>query len=227
MRRSRRGSSSPGRLTPPSRSVQAAPRGEGPAQSRRGTLVPSASVGRHCHSSFPGVMMVRRREGSTMRLTKRLVQAAGLAAGVVGVVAVTAPESPLGRRARRLAERLARDMRYATASAPGILYRLAGRRPDPDVGDDVLADRIRSTIGPLEKRLDVHARARDGRRARRPRSRRGAERAGSPRHRARDHAGQRRRRRRVAPARRAGGRRSRARRRAPLRRRLHPMRCAR
>ena len=44
---------------------------------------------------------------------------------------------------------------YAVASAPGILYRLAGRKPDPDVADDVLADRIRSSLGPLEKRLDV------------------------------------------------------------------------
>ena len=41
------------------------------------------------------------------------------------------------------------------SSAPGILYRLAGRHPDPNVSDDVLADRIRSSIGPLEKRLDV------------------------------------------------------------------------
>jgi uncharacterized protein (DUF2267 family) len=90
-----------------------------------------------------------------MRLTKRFVQAAGLAAGVVGVVAATAPESPLGRQARRLRDRLARDVRYAVSSAPGILYRLAGRRPDPNVPDDVLADRVRSQIGPLEKRLDM------------------------------------------------------------------------
>ena len=53
------------------------------------------------------------------------------------------------------AKRLSRDVRYAVGSAPGILYRLAGRRPDPDVSDDVLADRIRSSLGPLERRLDV------------------------------------------------------------------------
>jgi uncharacterized protein (DUF2267 family) len=86
-----------------------------------------------------------------MTITKRLVQAAGLAAGVIGVVAAAVPDSG----ARRLADRLGRDVRYAAASAPGILYRLAGRRPDPDVSDDVLADRIRSTLGPLQKRLDV------------------------------------------------------------------------
>ena len=90
-----------------------------------------------------------------MRLTKRLVQTAGLAAGAIGVVAATVPDSAAGRGARRLADRLARDVRYAAGSAPGTLYRLAGRRPDPNVSDDVLADRIRSSLGPIEKRLDV------------------------------------------------------------------------
>jgi uncharacterized protein (DUF2267 family) len=90
-----------------------------------------------------------------MRTTKRLVQAAGVAAGAVGAVAIAAPDTPLGQAARRLGRRLARDLTYAAASAPGIAYRLAGRHPDPDVADDVLADRIRSSIGPLEKRLDV------------------------------------------------------------------------
>jgi uncharacterized protein (DUF2267 family) len=99
--------------------------------------------------------MMETTRGGAMALTKRFVQAAGLAAGVVGVVAATAPDSTLGRQARRLRDRLARDVRYAISSAPGILYRLAGRRPDPNVPDDVLADRIRSQIGPLEKRLDV------------------------------------------------------------------------
>jgi uncharacterized protein (DUF2267 family) len=37
----------------------------------------------------------------------------------------------------------------------GLSYRLRGRHPDPDVSDDVLADRIRSSIGRLEARLDI------------------------------------------------------------------------
>jgi uncharacterized protein (DUF2267 family) len=37
----------------------------------------------------------------------------------------------------------------------GALYRLLGRRPDPNVDDATLADRIRSELGPLEKRLDL------------------------------------------------------------------------
>jgi uncharacterized protein (DUF2267 family) len=90
-----------------------------------------------------------------MRTTKRLVQGTALAAGAIGTIAVTAPETPVGRAARRFGNRLARDVRYAAASAPGIAYRLTGQRPDPDVDDDVLTDRIRSSLGPLEKRLDV------------------------------------------------------------------------
>jgi hypothetical protein len=37
----------------------------------------------------------------------------------------------------------------------GVCYRVLGRQPDPDVDDATLADRIRSTIGPLEKKLDL------------------------------------------------------------------------
>ena len=90
-----------------------------------------------------------------MGVTKRVVQVAGLAAGVVGTVAVAAPDTRVGRSVRAAARRIARDVGYIGSSAPGLAYRLAGRRPDPDVADDVLADRIRSTIGPLELRLDV------------------------------------------------------------------------
>lgn len=90
-----------------------------------------------------------------MQTTKRLIRMAGLAAGAVGVAAVAVPDSMIGRSARKLGARLARDTRYLAASTPGIVYRLSGRRPDPDVSDDILADRIRSAIGRLEHRLDV------------------------------------------------------------------------
>jgi len=90
-----------------------------------------------------------------MAITKRLIQVAGLTAGAIGAIAVAAPDTALGQRARQLASRLARDVRYAAASAPGIAYRLSGRQPDPNVPDDVLADRVRSSLGPVEKRLDI------------------------------------------------------------------------
>jgi uncharacterized protein (DUF2267 family) len=90
-----------------------------------------------------------------MSARKRVLQISGIAAGVIGGVAAAAPDNALGRRVRRTTRVLARDIRYFAASTPGILYRLAGRHPDPNVTDDILADRIRSTIGPLEKRLDT------------------------------------------------------------------------
>jgi uncharacterized protein (DUF2267 family) len=90
-----------------------------------------------------------------MRITKRLVQGSVLIAGALGAVAVGAPESRPGRAARRLADRLSRDLRYVTAATPGLLYRLAGRHPDDSVTDDVLVDRVRSSIGPLLKKLDL------------------------------------------------------------------------
>ena len=86
-----------------------------------------------------------------MGLTRRLAEATGLAAGALGVVATAAPDTGVGRLARRIA----RDVRSSGSSLPGMVYRITGRRPDPAVSDDVLADRIRSSLGPLEKDLDV------------------------------------------------------------------------
>ena len=48
------------------------------------------------------------------------------------------------RRARRLAGR-----------GPGLEYRLRRRHPDPDVPDDVLADRVRTSLGRVTGRLDL------------------------------------------------------------------------
>jgi len=50
----------------------------------------------------------------------------------------------VGRRGRRMVGR-----------AKGLTYRTLRRHPDPDVDDATLADRIRSSLGPLEKQLKV------------------------------------------------------------------------
>lgn len=64
-----------------------------------------------------------------------------------------------GTRANRMIcrglDRLGRKMRYASGKMQGMSYRLRGRHPNPDVIDNVLADRIRSSLGALERRLDV------------------------------------------------------------------------
>jgi uncharacterized protein (DUF2267 family) len=59
------------------------------------------------------------------------------------------------RRARHEARHLTRWARYESGRLEGLRYRMAGRRPDPDVYPTVLADRIRSVLGPLEHRLDI------------------------------------------------------------------------
>ena len=65
----------------------------------------------------------------------------------------------LFQRARDLARAVRRFVHrrilFGRGRAKGVAYRLAGREPDPRVSDDILADRIRSSLGTLEKRLDV------------------------------------------------------------------------
>ena len=78
-----------------------------------------------------------------------------LAAGVLAV-GVTALETVAGRRfSRKLADAVIRTARYQSGRLEGFRYRLAGRHPDPTVEDRVLADRVRSVLGPLEHRLDI------------------------------------------------------------------------
>jgi hypothetical protein len=90
-----------------------------------------------------------------MAATKRVVRTVGLATGVLGAVMAGTSDTTFGKAARGLAHRLARHARYAAGRVPGLVYRLAGRHPDPDVSDDILVDRVRSSIGGVEKRLDI------------------------------------------------------------------------
>lgn len=84
-----------------------------------------------------------------------MMSTAAVASTAIGVRVLFAP----GRRARRAlarsGDRLARLGRYRIGQWKGVSYRLRGRRPDADITDNVLADRIRSSIGPLEARLDL------------------------------------------------------------------------
>jgi hypothetical protein len=72
---------------------------------------------------------------------KRLIRLVAIAAVVAAITALAA----------FAAQRFARSH----GRLRGLLYRLFGRRPDPEVDDLTLADRVRSELGPLEKRLDV------------------------------------------------------------------------
>lgn len=56
---------------------------------------------------------------------------------------------------RRVLHRTAARLRDVSHRLEGLAYRVADRHPDPDVGDEVLTQRIRSQLGPVEQRLDV------------------------------------------------------------------------
>jgi uncharacterized protein (DUF2267 family) len=79
----------------------------------------------------------------------------------VGGLAVAASVTVLrpGTRANRFVchqlDRAGRRVRYLGGRLQGVTYRVRGRHPDPDVADNVLADRVRSSLGGLEKRLDL------------------------------------------------------------------------
>lgn len=92
-------------------------------------------------------------KGCVMRAKARWFLLVG--AGAFIVVAVAGRNTGPARMLRRGVEVAARKVRYAKGRLEGLRYRLAGGRPDSAVSDDVLADRIRSSLGPIEKRLDV------------------------------------------------------------------------
>ena len=97
-------------------------------------------------------------------MTTFMRRAARAGLGLTGIAVLLRPGSRNRRALRTGGDQLARELRKLSGQWRGVSYRLAGRRPDPGVPDDVLADRIRSTLGPLEQRLDlprVHVMAED------------------------------------------------------------------
>ena len=75
---------------------------------------------------------------------------------LVGATAVLLrPGGPMNRRLRTQLLRAGRQLKYRSGRLQGMSYRVAGRHPDLDVADDVLADRVRSSIGVTEKALDL------------------------------------------------------------------------
>ena len=79
----------------------------------------------------------------------------GPAALAIAAGTVIAISPPVRRRARPLAALARRKARYLSGRSRGLVYRLRGRHPSPDVSDLVLAQRVRSTLGPVQKRLDI------------------------------------------------------------------------
>ncbi len=65
------------------------------------------------------------------------------------------PGTSANRVMHRQLDAAGRRLRYLSGRLQGTSYRLGGGHPDPDVIDTVLADRVRSSLGVLEKHLDV------------------------------------------------------------------------
>lgn len=96
---------------------------------------------------------VPTRKEAAMRETMQRIVDSG--AEAVAVIAGRLRDTPGGRAVRHTARTLTRRGRYARGRLDGMRYRLAGRVPKPGVSDEVLADRLRSSLGSLEKRLDI------------------------------------------------------------------------
>ena len=81
----------------------------------------------------------------------------GLTGGavLVGGAAVAGRATSFNKIAGRFLSDTGRHLRYLSGRLEGLSYTLEGRHPDPDVLDNVLADRIRSELGGLEKRRDL------------------------------------------------------------------------
>jgi len=86
-------------------------------------------------------------------MTRRYGRTLGAVMILGGAVIAMSPQRR--RMLRRLHHELGRRSRYAEGRLEGLRYRVTGGQPDLLVDDDVLADRVRSMLGPVEKRLDL------------------------------------------------------------------------
>ena len=92
----------------------------------------------------------------TSRCTERRVLVAAIALVAAAGLGLAAVRTPVARRqARDLRLFARRKARYAAGRMRGVAYRLWSRGPSPEVPDAVVAQRVRSKLGPLRKRLDL------------------------------------------------------------------------
>lgn len=68
---------------------------------------------------------------------------------------VAATSGWLATHSKSLTKKAGPYLHRTTHQAKGLAYRVIRRHPSATVDDSVLADRIRSTIGPLEKQLHI------------------------------------------------------------------------
>ena len=87
-------------------------------------------------------------------MRKNLIRVLTITAAAAALATMAAIPA-VRKRLRDLRATGEKRMRYERGRARGARYRMAGMHPDPNVTDDILADRVRSELGPVEKRLDL------------------------------------------------------------------------
>ena len=103
---------------------------------------------------YPRTRRLEGLVGEEAAVGRFTIRTLAVGAAVVGGVVLLTTDTAR-RAARRAGSNVERRVRYLRGVAEGAAYRIRGRRPDPDVSDDILTQRVRSALGGLEKRRDL------------------------------------------------------------------------
>lgn len=123
-----------------------------PRAGRAGTIIARATP----VVTRAGPLITRAAPALTRRRPMRpTVKRAAGGAALAGGLLMLRPGTHANKVLRHRLDVAGRRLRHLGGRLHGVSYRLRGGHPDPGVVDEVLADRIRSSLGTLEKRLDI------------------------------------------------------------------------
>lgn len=88
-------------------------------------------------------------------MSRRTLLRVVAALAATGAAASVARDAHLRHLLRHGLRRAERELHHLEGALRGVRYHALGGEPDPMALDSVLADRVRSELGRLERRLDV------------------------------------------------------------------------